>query len=306
MVLFYFKGTKVSKWSHPKWTTNNGYWKATGVDKEIWENGILRGLKKTLVFYRGEPQRGDKTKWIMHEYRLVDAPIPTKRSANDMKVCRCHPLLLVFILLKCCLNSFLSFCWSNTTIEFCVNQLDDCVLCKIYNTNNRKSSEQDEDHSIVVSDINPTTQLPNIDPTKQMPQALKTEIISPGLSLQGRETIMNDLRKLKEEQLKEKNPPGFRFNPTDRELVKYYLKPRVLNKPRPKLSFMEVDLYNQNPYTLVGFYSLNIPFFFLVFCWLFWIEWKLIIFNAIVWYIYIYIYNWFESEWKSQTVWHIM
>ena len=92
--------------SRPKRTTNNGYWKATGVDKEIRENGILKGLKKTLVFYKGDPQHGDKTKWIMHEYRLVDAPIPTTRSANDMKVCRCHLLLLVFILLKCCLNTF--------------------------------------------------------------------------------------------------------------------------------------------------------------------------------------------------------
>lgn len=124
--------------------------------------------------------------------------------------------------------------------------MDDCVLCKIYNTNNRKSSEQDEDHPVVVCDINPTTQLP---------QALNKQIISPSLSLEGREAIMNDLCKLEEEQLKEQNPPGFRFDPTDRELVKYYLKPRVLNKPLPELSFMEVDLYNQNPDTLAGSYS---------------------------------------------------
>nr|POF10818.1 nac transcription factor 32 [Quercus suber] len=205
--VWYFFTSRERKYpngSRPKRTTNSGYWKATGVDKEIRENGILKGLKKTLVFYKGEPQHGDKTKWIMQEYRLVDAPIPTKRSPNDMK-------------------------------------LDDCVLCKIYSTNNRKSSEQDEDHPEVVSDINPTTQLP---------QVPNIEIISPGLSLQGREAIMNDLCKLEEEQLKEQNPPGFRFDPTDRELVKYYLKPRVLNKPLPELSFMEVDLYNQNPDTL--------------------------------------------------------
>ena len=101
---------------------------------------------------------------------------------------------------------------------------------------------------------------------------------------------MNDLCKLEEERLKEQNPQGFRFDPTDRELVKYYLKPRVLNKPLPELSFMEVDLYNQNPDTLAGSYSLKIPFLFLVFCWLFWIEWKIITFNALVWYIYIYIF----------------
>ena len=104
----------------------------------------------------------------------------------------------------------------------------------------------------MVSDINPTTKLPDIDPTTQLPQALNTEIISPGLSLQGRDAIMNDLCKLKEEQLKEHNPLGFCFDPTDKELVKYYLKSRVLNKPLPKLSFMEVDLYNQNLDTLAG------------------------------------------------------
>ena len=57
---------------------------------------------------------------------------------------------------------------------FCVTQLDDCVLCKIYNTDNRKSSEQDEDHPEVVSDINTTTQLLDIDPTMQLPQVLNT------------------------------------------------------------------------------------------------------------------------------------
>ena len=139
-------------------------------------------------------------------------------------------------------------------------------MCKIYSTNNRKSSEQNEDHPEVVSDINPTTQLPDIDPTTQLLQVLNIDIISLGLSLQGREAIINDLCKLEEGQLKEQNPPGFRFDPTDRELVKYYLKPRVLNKPLPELSFMEVDLYNQNPDTFAGSYSLKITFFFLVFC----------------------------------------
>ena len=57
---------------------------------------------------------------------------------------------------------------------FCVTQLDDCVLYKIYNTDNRKSSEQDEDHPEVVSDINTTTQLLDIDPTMQLPQVLNT------------------------------------------------------------------------------------------------------------------------------------
>ncbi|RWV92645.1 hypothetical protein BHE74_00032456 [Ensete ventricosum] len=52
--------------------TNAGYWKTTGKDKEISDSSTseLVGMKKTLVFYKGRAPRGEKTNWIMHEYRL--------------------------------------------------------------------------------------------------------------------------------------------------------------------------------------------------------------------------------------------
>ncbi|XP_009624128.1 NAC domain-containing protein 100 [Nicotiana tomentosiformis] len=67
--------------------TEAGYWKTTGKDKEIFHGGVLIGMKKTLVFYRGRAPKGEKTNWIMHEYRL-ETELGFKPSKEEWVVCR--------------------------------------------------------------------------------------------------------------------------------------------------------------------------------------------------------------------------
>lgn len=63
--------------------TASGYWKATGLDKQIvtCRTNQVAGMKKTLVFYKGKPPTGSRTDWIMHEYRLA-SPAQTQSTEN--------------------------------------------------------------------------------------------------------------------------------------------------------------------------------------------------------------------------------
>ncbi|KAJ0020870.1 hypothetical protein Pint_31047 [Pistacia integerrima] len=119
---FYFftpRYKKYPKGNRPKRSAGDGYWKATGSDKPIVFNGKVVGFKKSLVFYEGKPPRGRKTNWIMHEFRVKDAP-PSKTSSNSEK-------------------------------------LDDWCLCRIYNKVDNKPRKiflDSKENSILESSIN--------------------------------------------------------------------------------------------------------------------------------------------------------
>lgn len=50
-------------------------------------------------------------------------------------------------------------------------------------------------------------------------------------------------------------PPGFRFHPTDEELVVQYLKKKASSAPLPVAIIAEVDLYKFDPWELPGTYE---------------------------------------------------
>nr|GEW98966.1 NAC domain-containing protein 43-like [Tanacetum cinerariifolium] len=87
---WYFFSHKDKK--YPTGTRTNrataaGFWKATGRDKVIHSSHRRIGMRKTLVFYKGRAPHGQKSDWIMHEYRLDDNTIITQDYGHGSNLC---------------------------------------------------------------------------------------------------------------------------------------------------------------------------------------------------------------------------
>ncbi|XP_054792401.1 transcription factor JUNGBRUNNEN 1-like [Prosopis cineraria] len=82
------RGRKYRNSKRPNRVTvsGSGFWKATGIDKPIYGdgdgNGVVIGLKKSLVYYQGTAGKASrKTEWMMHEFRL---PPPNNNNAKNI------------------------------------------------------------------------------------------------------------------------------------------------------------------------------------------------------------------------------
>lgn len=68
----------------PDRSTENGFWKPTGMDKSIPGGGLKPiGSKKTLEFHSGRHPSGNKTEWKMHEYKVDPSLIKPQNKPQD-------------------------------------------------------------------------------------------------------------------------------------------------------------------------------------------------------------------------------
>lgn len=72
------RGKKYASGGRMNRATEVGYWKTTGKDRSVeHKNGVV-GMIKTLVFHTGRAPKGDRTDWVMHEFRLEDKELADK------------------------------------------------------------------------------------------------------------------------------------------------------------------------------------------------------------------------------------
>ncbi|KAK8513350.1 hypothetical protein V6N12_052545 [Hibiscus sabdariffa] len=81
---FFFcaRGRKYPNGSQSRRATEQGYWKATGKERNVKSGSDVIGTKRTLVFHTGRAPKGERTEWIMHEY-CMDG-----KSQDSLVVCR--------------------------------------------------------------------------------------------------------------------------------------------------------------------------------------------------------------------------
>ncbi|XP_058770140.1 NAC domain-containing protein 53-like isoform X2 [Vicia villosa] len=68
--------------------TDRGYWKTTGKDRIIKNGKDVVGMKKTLVYHSGRAPRGDRTNWVMHEYKMVNETLARAGMQDTYVLCR--------------------------------------------------------------------------------------------------------------------------------------------------------------------------------------------------------------------------
>lgn len=66
------KSKKYASGTRSNRATENGFWKATGKDRKVTYKGRTVATIKTLVYHLGHTGTGQRTDWVMHEYKMED------------------------------------------------------------------------------------------------------------------------------------------------------------------------------------------------------------------------------------------
>ncbi|KAI3716818.1 hypothetical protein L1987_67989 [Smallanthus sonchifolius] len=85
------KSKKYSSGDRANRATETGFWKATGKDRKVEYKGSPVATIKTLIFHLGHAGKGkgDRTNWVMHEYRMDDKQLANAGIVQDTYVlCR--------------------------------------------------------------------------------------------------------------------------------------------------------------------------------------------------------------------------
>ncbi|XP_057418616.1 NAC domain-containing protein 82-like isoform X2 [Lotus japonicus] len=83
------RGMKYSTGGKLNRATEFGYWKTTGKDRSVEHKNQVVGMIRTLVFHIGRAPKGDRTDWVMHEFRIEHKDLADKGIPQDSYViCR--------------------------------------------------------------------------------------------------------------------------------------------------------------------------------------------------------------------------
>ncbi|GFZ10293.1 hypothetical protein Acr_21g0008920 [Actinidia rufa] len=76
---------------HPDHNKNSehGFWRARGEATEIFMNSVIKGWRTTLDFYEGRAPHGQRTNWVMQEYRITRKGLCGYRNPKESSLlCR--------------------------------------------------------------------------------------------------------------------------------------------------------------------------------------------------------------------------
>ncbi|KAL8130535.1 hypothetical protein V2J09_019690 [Rumex salicifolius] len=272
--------------TRPNRVAGSGYWKATGTDKVIATQKVKVGIKKALVFYTGKAPRGTKTNWIMHEYRLFDSPRSAIASKlDDWVLCRIYKKNT-----NASVASTNEHSPGGSSASSATSHLDEALHTSpaarglIRQENNDQNvvdygsvswdwnvlagltagpdGPNQAQGGHVINDGNGTCmpsfpplcrddggcfdQNPNMTWAYTYPDSVDPFGIRYPVNMESTDYSMSGggggggpLP-----------PPGFRFHPTDEELVVHYLKKKAQSSPIPVSIIAEVDIYKFDPWEL--------------------------------------------------------